>query len=80
MDGRPSRVFSPADAKVFEEDLAILKVYFLNFDREEMKCLLKVGFWCAHPKDKERLNVGQVIKILKLEVPLQIFRMMQQAK
>ncbi|EEF38275.1 kinase, putative [Ricinus communis] len=41
-----------------------------DFNREEMECLLKVGLWCAHPKEKERLKAGQVIKILKFEVPL----------
>ncbi|XP_050229788.1 L-type lectin-domain containing receptor kinase IX.1-like [Mercurialis annua] len=41
-----------------------------DFDKDEMECLLKVGLLCAHPKDKERPRAGEVIKILKFEVPV----------
>lgn len=42
-----------------------------NFDLNEMRRLLMVGLWCAHPKDKERPKAGQVIKVLnQLDTPL----------
>ncbi|KAM2925205.1 hypothetical protein FF1_042747 [Malus domestica] len=42
----------------------------LNFDRNEMECLLFVGLWCTHPRKTERPKAGQVIKVLQLEAPL----------
>ncbi|XP_068312226.1 L-type lectin-domain containing receptor kinase IX.1-like [Pyrus communis] len=42
----------------------------LNFDRNEMECLLFVGLWCTHPMKTERPKAGQVIKVLQLEAPL----------
>ncbi|XP_062014069.1 L-type lectin-domain containing receptor kinase IX.1-like [Rosa rugosa] len=42
----------------------------MEFEQEEMKCLLIVGLWCTHPHNKERPNAGQVMKVLKLEEPL----------
>ncbi|PRQ48210.1 putative protein kinase RLK-Pelle-L-LEC family [Rosa chinensis] len=42
----------------------------VDFDQNEMECLLIVGLWCTHPNCKERPKAGQVIKVLQLEAPL----------
>ncbi|KAL6222698.1 hypothetical protein ACLB2K_006089 [Fragaria x ananassa] len=42
----------------------------MDFDQNEMECLLIVGLWCTHPNNKERPKAGQVIKVLRLEAPL----------
>ncbi|KAI4364167.1 hypothetical protein MLD38_020295 [Melastoma candidum] len=35
-----------------------------------MEILLIVGLWCTNSKDKERPKIGEVIKVLKREVPV----------
>ncbi|PRQ48206.1 putative protein kinase RLK-Pelle-L-LEC family [Rosa chinensis] len=42
----------------------------VDFDQNEMECLLIVGLWCTHPNSKERPKAGHVIKVLRLEAPL----------
>lgn len=42
----------------------------MEFDPDEMKRLMIVGLWSTNPSDKERPNVGQVIKLLQLEIPI----------
>ncbi|XP_062011010.1 L-type lectin-domain containing receptor kinase IX.1-like [Rosa rugosa] len=42
----------------------------MDFDKNEMECLLIVGLWCTHPNNKERPKVGQVIRNLQREAPL----------
>ncbi|KAI4297390.1 hypothetical protein L6164_037284 [Bauhinia variegata] len=42
----------------------------MDFDVNEMKCLLTVGLWCTNPNDKERPQASQVINVLHHEVSL----------
>ncbi|XP_050384205.1 L-type lectin-domain containing receptor kinase IX.1-like [Argentina anserina] len=42
----------------------------VDFDQNEMECLLMVGLWCCNPNSKERPKAGQVMKVLQLEAPL----------
>ncbi|KAF2307963.1 hypothetical protein GH714_033836 [Hevea brasiliensis] len=42
----------------------------MEFDEEEVFTLLGVGLWCAHPVEKQRHTIRQVIRILKFEEPL----------
>ncbi|KAK9949154.1 hypothetical protein M0R45_004691 [Rubus argutus] len=42
----------------------------MDFDQNEMECLLIVGLWCTHLHPRERPKAGQVIKFLQLEAPL----------
>ncbi|XP_061998472.1 L-type lectin-domain containing receptor kinase IX.1-like [Rosa rugosa] len=42
----------------------------MNYDRNEIKCLLIVGLWCTHPNNKERPKAGQVMKVIQHEAPL----------
>ncbi|KAM1550417.1 L-type lectin-domain containing receptor kinase IX.1-like [Malus sylvestris] len=42
----------------------------MNFNRNEMECLLVVGLWCTRPDHEERPKAGQVVKVLQLEAPL----------
>ncbi|KAK3420749.1 hypothetical protein EUGRSUZ_G01586 [Eucalyptus grandis] len=41
-----------------------------SFDRKEMECLMMVGLWCVHPDPRRRPKAGQVIRFLRLEVPV----------
>jgi hypothetical protein len=42
----------------------------MEFDQNEMECLLIMGLWCTHLHPRERPKAGQVIKVLQLEAPL----------
>ncbi|KAB2627949.1 L-type lectin-domain containing receptor kinase IX.1-like [Pyrus ussuriensis x Pyrus communis] len=42
----------------------------VNFDQNEMECLLVVGLWCTHPNSEGRPKAGQVMKVLQLEAPI----------
>ncbi|XP_024196083.1 L-type lectin-domain containing receptor kinase IX.1 [Rosa chinensis] len=42
----------------------------MNYNENEMKCLLIVGLWCTHRNNKKRPKAGQVMKVLQLEAPL----------
>ncbi|KAE8008300.1 hypothetical protein FH972_004822 [Carpinus fangiana] len=41
-----------------------------EYDKEEMKCLMSVGLWCAHPDHTSRPSIRQAIQVLNLEAPL----------
>ncbi|MED6106535.1 hypothetical protein PIB30_005525 [Stylosanthes scabra] len=41
-----------------------------DFEEEEMKCLMVVGLWCAHPDHKSRPSMRQAIQVLNFEAPL----------
>ncbi|KAK7400390.1 hypothetical protein VNO78_11596 [Psophocarpus tetragonolobus] len=41
-----------------------------DFEEEQMKCLMIVGLWCAHPDHNNRPSIRQAIQVLNLEVPL----------
>jgi hypothetical protein len=41
-----------------------------EYEKEEMKCLMSVGLWCAHPDHKSRPSVRQAIQVLNSEAPL----------
>ncbi|ESW33066.1 hypothetical protein PHAVU_001G040400 [Phaseolus vulgaris] len=45
----------------------------MDFNVNEMRCLLSVGIWCTLQDHKERPNSEQVINVLKQEVPLPMF-------
>ncbi|KAL9330769.1 hypothetical protein ACSQ67_000379 [Phaseolus vulgaris] len=45
----------------------------MDFNVNEMRCLLSVGLWCTLQDHKERPNSEQVINVLKQEVPLPMF-------
>lgn len=42
------------------------------FDEQEMKSLMIVGLWCAHPDYTLRPSIQQVVRALKFESPLPI--------
>ncbi|KAM1875269.1 hypothetical protein FF1_042757 [Malus domestica] len=41
----------------------------VDFDRNEMECLLVVRLWCSQPNSEGKPKAGQVIKVLQLEAP-----------
>ncbi|RZC64304.1 hypothetical protein C5167_008000 [Papaver somniferum] len=41
-----------------------------NFDERQIKRLMVLGLWCAHPASKSRPSATQVINVLKFESPL----------
>jgi serine/threonine protein kinase len=41
-----------------------------EYEKDEMKCLMSVGLWCAHPDHKSRPSVRQAIQVLNSEAPL----------
>jgi hypothetical protein len=41
-----------------------------EYENEEMKCLMSVGLWCAHPDQKSRPSSRQAIQVLNSEAPL----------
>lgn len=42
------------------------------FNEEQMKRLVVIGLWCAHPDYRYRPSIMQVIQVLKFEAPLPI--------
>ncbi|CAI8617995.1 unnamed protein product [Vicia faba] len=40
-----------------------------DFDEEQIKCLMIVGLWCAHPDPNNRPSIRQAIQVLNFEVP-----------
>ncbi|MCL7051518.1 hypothetical protein MKW94_024001 [Papaver nudicaule] len=42
----------------------------LNFDEQQIECLMVLGLWCAHPDPTTRPSIRQVINILNFESPL----------
>ncbi|XP_059647949.1 L-type lectin-domain containing receptor kinase IX.1-like [Cornus florida] len=43
-----------------------------DFDEQEIKCLMIVGLWCAHPDYNLRPSIRQAIHVLNFEAPLPI--------
>ncbi|KAL6283546.1 hypothetical protein ACE6H2_014475 [Prunus campanulata] len=41
-----------------------------DFDKKQMRCLMIVGLWCAHPDYNMRPSIQQAIQVLNFEVPL----------
>lgn len=41
-----------------------------EYEKEEMKCLITVGLWCAHPDHNSRPSIRQAIQVLNFEAPL----------
>ncbi|KAI3992879.1 hypothetical protein MKX01_034229 [Papaver californicum] len=41
-----------------------------NFEKQQIKRLMVLGLWCAHPDPKSRPSATQVINVLKFESPL----------
>ncbi|KAI3442334.1 Non-specific serine/threonine protein kinase, partial [Psidium guajava] len=42
----------------------------LEFDEQQMECLMVVGLWCCHPDYSLRPPIKQVINVLNFEAPL----------
>ena len=40
-----------------------------DYDMDEMKCLMIIGLWCAHPDHTLRPSIRQAIKVLNYEAP-----------
>lgn len=40
-----------------------------EYEKEEMKCLMTVGLWCAHPDHTARPSMKQAIQVLNFEAP-----------
>ncbi|XP_028247112.1 L-type lectin-domain containing receptor kinase IX.1-like [Glycine soja] len=41
-----------------------------KFEEEQIKCLMIVGLWCAHPDHSNRPSIRQAIQVLNFEAPL----------
>ncbi|RHN62637.1 putative protein kinase RLK-Pelle-L-LEC family [Medicago truncatula] len=41
-----------------------------DFEQEQIKCMMIVGLWCAHPDPNNRPSIRQAIQVLNFEVPL----------
>ncbi|KAK1359184.1 Protein kinase domain-containing protein [Heracleum sosnowskyi] len=41
-----------------------------NFDEKQLRCLIIVGLWSAHPDHKLRPSIGQALQVLNSEAPL----------
>ncbi|CAI8617992.1 unnamed protein product [Vicia faba] len=41
-----------------------------DFDEEQIKCLMIVGLWCAHPDPNNRTSMRQAIQVLNFEASL----------
>lgn len=41
-----------------------------EFDEEQIKCMMIVGLWCAHPDPNNRPSIRQAIQVLNFEAPL----------
>ncbi|XP_010273726.1 PREDICTED: L-type lectin-domain containing receptor kinase IX.1-like [Nelumbo nucifera] len=42
----------------------------MGFDEKQLKCLMVVGLWCAHPDSNLRPSIKQVMLVLSFEAPL----------
>ena len=45
------------------------------FDKQQMKCLLIVGLWCAHSERDHRPSIREAIQVLNFEAPLPILQL-----
>lgn len=41
-----------------------------DFEEEQIKCMMIVGLWCAHPDPNNRPTIRQAIQVLNFEAPL----------
>ncbi|XWS75607.1 hypothetical protein CRYUN_Cryun01aG0105500 [Craigia yunnanensis] len=41
----------------------------MDFDMEQMECLMIVGLWCAHPDHNLRPSIRQALQVLNFEAP-----------
>ncbi|KAL2343867.1 hypothetical protein Fmac_005152 [Flemingia macrophylla] len=41
-----------------------------DFEEDQIKCLMIVGLWCAHPDYNNRPSIRQAIQVLNFEAPL----------
>ncbi|XP_042496644.1 L-type lectin-domain containing receptor kinase IX.1-like [Macadamia integrifolia] len=44
----------------------------MDFEKQQMDCLLIVGLWCAHPDYKLRPSIRQAMQVLKFEASLPV--------
>ncbi|GMN65918.1 hypothetical protein TIFTF001_034975 [Ficus carica] len=44
----------------------------MEFDEDQMECLMVVGLWCCHPDPSFRPSIKQVVSALDFEAPLPI--------
>ncbi|KAL5564952.1 hypothetical protein UlMin_028116 [Ulmus minor] len=42
----------------------------MEFDEQQMECLMVVGLWCCHPDPSFRPSIKQVVSVLNFEAPL----------
>ncbi|KAJ9177474.1 hypothetical protein P3X46_012690 [Hevea brasiliensis] len=53
-----------------ELSTAVDEILADNFDETQVKCLLIVGLWCAHPASNNRPSIRQAIQVLNFEAEL----------
>lgn len=41
-----------------------------DFEEEQIKCMMIVGLWCAHPDPNNRPSIRQAIQVLNFEAPV----------
>jgi len=41
-----------------------------DFEEEQIKCMMIVGLWCAHPDPNSRPSIRQAMQVLNFEAPL----------
>lgn len=41
-----------------------------EFDAQQMRCLMTVGLWCAHPDSNLRPSIRKAVRVLDFEAPL----------
>lgn len=41
-----------------------------DFEKEQIKCMMIVGLWCAHPDPNNRPSIRQAIQVLNFEAPV----------
>jgi serine/threonine protein kinase len=46
-----------------------------NFDEKQVKCLMIIGLWCAHPDRNLRPSIRQAIQVLKFEAEIPVLPM-----
>ncbi|KAJ7953492.1 Lectin receptor kinase [Quillaja saponaria] len=49
---------------------AVDKRLSMEFDENQIECLMVVGLWCCHPDPTVRPSIRQVINVLNFEAPL----------
>lgn len=49
---------------------AVDKRLNMEFDEQQIECLMIVGLWCCHPDPTVRPSIRQVINVLNFEAPM----------